>query len=128
VRVVIGDDSRIARMFLKSALRGSQYQIVAEASTGVEIVTQCRRFRPDLALVDNSMPGALTGSQAAHQVRELDLARYAIVLSSLDMDAITGGHKSNEWRAKKIAFIGKTNDSTQLQGMIAQRIAELDSV
>jgi chemotaxis response regulator CheB len=124
MRVVIADDSRIARMFLHSALRSGDFQIVGEAATGKEVVDVCRRLKPDLVLLDNSMP-VMAGSDAAAKIREQETAKFVIVLSSLAMDAITGGPNSTVWRDKGIGFIGKTNDGAQLRGLIAEQLAAL---
>jgi response regulator NasT len=124
MRVVIGDDSRIARMFLHSSLRSGDFQIVAEGVNGKEVVDACRRHKPDLVLLDNSMP-ILSGTQAAEMIMGQGLAKKAIVLSSLAMDAITGGSASTVWREKGIGFIAKTNDGAQLRRLIAEQLAIL---
>ncbi|HEV3060406.1 MAG TPA: response regulator [Vicinamibacterales bacterium] len=57
LRVVIADDERPARSFLRSLLRSFEdVVIVGEAASGPEAVTIIEHERPDLALLDLQMP------------------------------------------------------------------------
>lgn len=119
MRVVIADDSRIARMFLQSALRGGDFKIVGEGATGKEAVDLCRKHKPDLVLLDNSMP-VMNGSKAALEIRAQGTAKFAIVLSSLAINAITEGVD-----AEGVGFIAKVNDGAVLRQKIAEQLATL---
>ena len=57
VRILIADDHDIIRTGLRSVLEvDPDYAVVAEASTGRESIDQARRHRPDLVIMDVSMP------------------------------------------------------------------------
>src|SRR4029077_17063369 len=57
LRVVIADDERPARSFLRSLLRSFEdVLVVGEAGSGQEAVTVIEQERPDLALLDLHMP------------------------------------------------------------------------
>jgi len=57
LRVVIADDERPARSFLRSLLRSFEdVLVVGEAESGQEAVTVIEHERPDLALLDLDMP------------------------------------------------------------------------
>jgi two-component system, LytTR family, response regulator len=57
LRVVIADDERPARSFLRSLLRSfDDVLVVGEAASGPEAVTIIEHERPDLALLDLQMP------------------------------------------------------------------------
>jgi YesN/AraC family two-component response regulator len=57
LRVVIADDERPARSFLRSLLRSFEdVLVVGEAASGPEAVTMIEHERPDLALLDLQMP------------------------------------------------------------------------
>ena len=49
---------------LKSLLAAGEFDIVAEAANGQDAIKEARRLRPDVAIVDISMPG-LNGVDAA---------------------------------------------------------------
>ncbi len=61
-RAIIADDHAIVRSGLKSALESSelmsglQIEVVAEASDGLQAISAVKRHRPDLMLLDVSMP------------------------------------------------------------------------
>jgi signal transduction histidine kinase len=56
LRVVIADDSEEQRQLLKALLTTSGFQVVAEAADGDAAVEAVRVMRPDIALLDLSMP------------------------------------------------------------------------
>lgn len=59
LRVVIADDERPARMFLRAILEGFEdVELVGEAESGLEAVELIESVRPDLALLDLQMPEA----------------------------------------------------------------------
>jgi DNA-binding LytR/AlgR family response regulator len=59
LRVVIADDERPARLFLKNILQEFEdVEIVGEAETGAEAVEIIKEIKPDLALLDLQMPEA----------------------------------------------------------------------
>lgn len=67
VRVVIADDEAIIRLDLKELLVSAGYDVVAEASNGLEALEAIRNEQPDLAILDIKMPGA-DGIDVARQV------------------------------------------------------------
>ena len=71
MRVVIADDSPLLREGIVSFVRGEGIDVVAEASTGDELLAAVDLHEPDLAIVDIRMPPTQTdeGIQAAHEIR-----------------------------------------------------------
>ena len=63
LRIVIADDERPARLFLKNILQEfADAEIVGEAADGAEAVEIIGEIKPDLALLDLQMP-VLSGIQ-----------------------------------------------------------------
>lgn len=56
MRILIADDHALFRDSLKSLVEARGHQVVAEAKNGREAVEMARHFRPDLVLMDLSMP------------------------------------------------------------------------
>lgn len=57
VRIVIADDSILARELLKAHLdRSPDIVVVGEASTGIEAVSLVKELKPDVAIIDITMP------------------------------------------------------------------------
>lgn len=79
LRVLIADDERPAREFLKSALSGiEEVELVAEAENGTDAVEAIVKLRPDLALLDLQMP-ELTGIEVVKALRRPQLPMVAFV-------------------------------------------------
>jgi DNA-binding LytR/AlgR family response regulator len=79
LRVVIADDERPARMFLKNLLLTFEsVEIVGEAENGVEAVEIIKETKPDLALLDLQMPEA-SGLEVVKLLRKNQLPLIAFV-------------------------------------------------
>jgi DNA-binding NarL/FixJ family response regulator len=83
MRVVIADDSPLLREGIVSFVRGEGIDVVAEASTGDELLAAVELYEPDLAIVDIRMPPTQTdeGIQAAHEIRRLHPDMGVVLLS-----------------------------------------------
>ncbi len=79
LRVVIADDERPARLFLKSLLMDFEnIEIVGEAENGAEAIEMIESARPDLALLDLQMPEA-TGLEVVKHLRRKFMPLVAFV-------------------------------------------------
>lgn len=77
-RVVVADDAPDARLLSRLVLERAGYEVVAQASDGVELLRLARSAQPDLVLADVAMP-RLDGIAAALALREY-LPNTGIVL------------------------------------------------
>ncbi len=55
-RVVIADDDVIIRLDIREALQFQGYEVVGEASDGIDAVERCSSLKPDVILLDVKMP------------------------------------------------------------------------
>lgn len=79
IRVMIADDERPARMFLKTILRDFEdVEIVGEAENGAEAIEIIKETKPDLALLDLQMPEA-TGLDVIRLLRKTQMPLVAFV-------------------------------------------------
>ncbi len=84
IRVLVADDHAMVREGIRSVLeREAGFQVVAEASTGSEDVPLAERERPDVAVLDISMPGE-SGLKAALQLRQALPEVRVLILSMYD--------------------------------------------
>ncbi|MEZ5428307.1 MAG: response regulator [Pyrinomonadaceae bacterium] len=79
LRIIIADDERPARNFLKAALQNFEdVELVGEAENGAEALELIREKRPDLALLDLQMP-EVTGLEVVKFLRKSQMPLVAFV-------------------------------------------------
>ena len=84
IRVLIADDHGIVRSGLRMLIdRQVDMQVVAEATDGVGALESTQAARPDVAVLDVSMP-RMTGLQAAREIRSHVPATRVLLLSMHD--------------------------------------------
>ena len=82
VKILICDDSILARKQLKDTITKSGYENFLEASNGQEAIDLYKEHKPDLVFVDIVMP-IKDGVEAIHEIREFDPSAHVIVVSSV---------------------------------------------
>jgi len=84
IRVLVADDHTIVRQGLVGILHGSpDIEVVAEAANGSEACDKALAVRPDVAIVDISMP-RMNGLEAARRIHESLPKTRILVLTMLD--------------------------------------------
>ena len=79
LRIVIADDERPARNFLKSLLQSFEdVEITGEAENGAEAIEVIEKTKPDLALLDLQMP-EVSGLEVVKLLRKTSLPLIAFV-------------------------------------------------
>jgi DNA-binding NarL/FixJ family response regulator len=85
LRVLIADDHRLIAEGIKRSLEESgDFEVVAEATTGSQILPLIRRTSPDVVLLDLRMPG-VDGLTALEQIRR-DHPEVKVVILSASSD------------------------------------------
>jgi DNA-binding NarL/FixJ family response regulator len=80
-RLLIVDDHELTRAGIRRILADDpSLEVVAEAKTGHEAVTLCRRLRPDLVLMDVRMPD-LDGLSATRAINREHLGARIILIT-----------------------------------------------
>lgn len=81
VRILIADDHGIVRKGLRALLQSKRgWTICAEVSNGRQAVEKARALKPDVAILDISMP-QLNGVEAARQIHKLSAGTEMLILS-----------------------------------------------
>ena len=79
LRIIIADDERPAREFLKAILRDfDDALIVGEAENGADAVEMIKKLKPNLALLDLQMP-EISGIEAVRLLRKSQMPLVAFV-------------------------------------------------
>lgn len=91
MRILIADDSEPVRRALRRLLaREPDWEICGEAADGPEAVEKARELRPDLALLDLSMPLA-NGFESARAIRKEVPETRILIMSQNDADQFLPG-------------------------------------
>ncbi len=79
IRTLIADDHEIVRQGLRTLLENENCEVVAEFSGGRDAVEGAKKLKPDVAVLDISMPD-LNGVEAAQQIaKELPDTKVVIL-------------------------------------------------
>lgn len=109
IRVVLADDHVLVRQGLKSLLEREGFQIVAEASDGQEALRCVQTLKPDIAVLDISMP-ILNGLDAARQMSLSSPKVKAVLLTQHD----EGQYLSEALEAGVKGYVLKSQAASEL--------------
>jgi two-component system response regulator NreC len=81
ISVLLVDDHAMFRAGIKALLEaGGKVEVVGEASSGDEAVDKVRELKPDVVVMDLSMPGS-NGLEATRRIAALELDTNVLVLT-----------------------------------------------
>src|SRR4051812_1911226 len=118
--VVVVDDSAEVRMLVKTRLRLSgQVLVVGEGANGRDAIALAAEHRPELMLLDVSMP-VMDGLEALPRLRAASPETRVVLYSGFDEEGLA--HKAAELGAA--AFIEK---STSIDSLVDELLAVIDA-
>jgi len=82
IDVLIVDDLTFIKMVLRDLVEKAGFRVVAEASDGIEALAQFQDKRPDVVLLDITMP-KMDGLSTLKKMLEIDPAANIIMCSAL---------------------------------------------
>ncbi len=85
--ILICDDAAFMRMMIKDILTKNGYNVAAEAENGVKAIEKYTETKPDLVLMDITMP-EMDGIQALKKIKELDPGASVIMCSAMGQQAM----------------------------------------
>jgi DNA-binding NarL/FixJ family response regulator len=82
IKILIADDHAIVRKSIRAVLEDdTEFEVVAEAATGVEAIEKAQVIHPDIAILDIRMPG-MSGIEACRQIHDSVRSCRIIMLTS----------------------------------------------
>ena len=88
VRLLLADDHEIVRKGLRAVLETEPgWEVVAEAADGRDAIEKTQQMKPDIAILDISMP-ALNGLEAARQIVTSAPQTKVLILTMHDSDPL----------------------------------------
>ena len=86
IKILIADDHAVVRDGTRQILeQQSDLEVIAEAADGAEAVKLAGSTKPDVAIIDISMPG-MDGIEATRQIKKLYPQIAVLILSAYDDD------------------------------------------
>lgn len=85
--ILICDDAAFMRMMIKDILTKNGYNVAAEAENGAKAVEKYNEVKPDLVLMDITMP-EMDGIQALKKIKENDPSALVIMCSAMGQQAM----------------------------------------
>ncbi|MFS0861074.1 response regulator [Fredinandcohnia sp. 179-A 10B2 NHS] len=86
-KILVVDDSRFMRSWLKRLLSDSGYSNIIEAENGVNAIRKYKSNSPDLVIMDITMP-VLDGVHALREIMLIDGNAKVIMCSSLGQQSL----------------------------------------
>ena len=86
-RVLIADDALFMREMIREIIEPEGFEVVGEASDGVQAVERFRELQPDVVMMDIVMP-RLSGIDAAAKIRQADGSALIVMCSALGQEAL----------------------------------------
>lgn len=111
IRVLLADDHKLVRAGFRAMLNTlGNIEVIAETGDGREALELLRQHRPDVALVDITMPG-LTGLEVATRVTR-DLPDVRVIILSMHT---TEDYIARAMRAGVAGYLLKNADPVELE-------------
>ena len=85
--ILICDDAAFMRMMIKDILTKNGYNVAGEAENGLKAVEKYNETKPDLVMMDITMP-EMDGIQALKKIKEIDPGATVIMCSAMGQQAM----------------------------------------
>ena len=85
--ILICDDAAFMRMMIKDILTKNGYNVAGEAENGAKAVEKYAELKPDLVLMDITMP-EMDGIEALKKIKALDPGAKIIMCSAMGQQAM----------------------------------------
>lgn len=86
-KILVVDDAAFMRMTIKKMVEAHGHKVVAEAENGVEAVEKSVDIKPDVILLDITMP-EMNGVDALKQIKQLEPTSKVIICSAMGQQAM----------------------------------------
>lgn len=120
MRVIIADDSVLILERLQQMLsQYKQVEIVGSLRNGKEALEALRMLKPDLAIVDNKMPG-LTGLEVLTEIRKEDSVIKVIILTFYSSE----NYRQLAIKAGADYFFSKVDDFEKVSWVVNEMVSK----
>lgn len=118
IRIFIADDHPVFRNGIKSVLSGSDYEVIGEADNGNTALKAISVMKPDIAILDITMPDLDGIAVTRRVVEEVPATRVIILSMHADLN-----HPIDAFRAGALGYVLKDSDPGELLKAVEKVIA-----
>jgi len=120
IKILIADDHEVLREGIRSILRRArpEWEVCGEATTGAEAVEAAARLKPNIVLLDITMPG-ISGLEAASRISSADGKSKILIFTMHE----SGELANDALRAGALGYVTKADASRQLVQAIETLLA-----
>ena len=112
-KILVADDSKTVRSMVRTMLERIQHEVVGEASNGLEAYDKYVSEKPDIVILDITMP-VLDGISAIKKIKEYDkTAKIILCTSNANKKKLNEAHKMGV-----TSILLKPTNAEQLDKMI----------
>jgi DNA-binding NarL/FixJ family response regulator len=112
--ILIADDHEVVRSGLRAIVEAHRdWEIVAEADNGKDAITAIIENKPDVAIVDYSLP-LINGIEVTRNIKTRQINTEILIFTMHDSDALV----KEAFKAGARAFLLKSDAKTQLSSAI----------
>ncbi|NLO82767.1 MAG: response regulator [Clostridiales bacterium] len=86
-KILIVDDAAFMRMMIKDILTKNGFIVAGEAENGIKAVEKYKELRPDLVIMDITMPD-MDGIQAVREIKKIDPGAKIVMCSAMGQQAM----------------------------------------
>src|SRR5690606_4295997 len=113
-KILVVDDHDLVRMGISRMLSDVDgYQVVGEAKSGEEAITQARQLKPDVILMDVKMPG-IGGLEATRKILATSPQIKVVAVTACDDDL----HPTRLMQAGAVGYVTKGADFAEITDAI----------
>lgn len=87
IRILIADDALFMRNMIKEVFAGDEFEVVGEATNGVEAVEKYRELKPDVTTMDIVMPQK-SGIEAVRDIVKINKDAKIVMCSALGQESL----------------------------------------
>ena len=110
IRVLLADDHSVVRDGLRVYLQGQRdMSVVGAVASGSDAVTAVKQLKPDVVVMDISMPG-LNGIAATREIRRMCPATQVVIFSMY----VTRDHIYEALRSGARGYVAKLSESEEI--------------
>ena len=126
IRILVVEDSELTRRMIRAVLQTRDWTICGEAENGLKGVSEFQKLRPDVVVLDLTMPG-MNGLEAAHKMSNLDPDVPLILFTLCNVEELRGvareaGIYATVSKERVLDLVGTIESAIDERGGYAHRL------